>query len=165
MLRDPVDRAYSHYLHMVRLGFESLGFEDALRAEESRISGDMRKMASDPDYHAIESALRYSYVERGKYAMQLQHWFKYFDRSNVLLIQSEEFFREPGATFRRVVDWLGLPAWEPEVYDNFSYIGGTSPGPSAKMLPNTRRELELAFAPHNEALFELLGEDLDWGGF
>ena len=32
LLRDPVERAYSHYRHMVRLGFEDLSFDEAIRA-------------------------------------------------------------------------------------------------------------------------------------
>ena len=34
LLRDPVERAYSHYLHMVRLGFEERTFEEGARARD-----------------------------------------------------------------------------------------------------------------------------------
>ena len=37
ILRDPVDRAYSHYRHSVRHGFEDLSLRDALQAEAERL--------------------------------------------------------------------------------------------------------------------------------
>ena len=39
LLRDPAERAYSHYWHNVAVGKESLGFEEALAAEPERIAG------------------------------------------------------------------------------------------------------------------------------
>jgi len=36
LLRDPVDRAFSHYMHHVRDGYETLYFEEALKMEEKR---------------------------------------------------------------------------------------------------------------------------------
>ena len=39
LLRDPVERAYSHYQMMSRTGREKLGFEEALAAEPERLAG------------------------------------------------------------------------------------------------------------------------------
>lgn len=40
VLRDPVERAYSNYMHHVRDGFEKLSFRDALNNQEERMSQD-----------------------------------------------------------------------------------------------------------------------------
>ena len=47
LLRDPVARAYSHYLHEERRGFEDLPLEEALAAEPSRLAGDEAKLLAD----------------------------------------------------------------------------------------------------------------------
>ena len=48
LLRNPVDRAYSHYCRMVKKGRETLSFEDALAQEEIRTRGEGQRLAADP---------------------------------------------------------------------------------------------------------------------
>lgn len=47
ILRNPVDRAYSHYQHTVRIGRESLIFENAIEKESERIDPAWRKLKED----------------------------------------------------------------------------------------------------------------------
>src|ERR1700730_9070734 len=54
LLRNPVTRAYSQYHHAVELGHETLSFEDAIRGEEERTSGEQRKMLQDAHYYSEE---------------------------------------------------------------------------------------------------------------
>jgi hypothetical protein len=61
ILRNPVDRAYSHYWHNRSVGREQLSFEEALEAEATRIDAD------DPHARAY-----WSYVDRGRYVHQLR---------------------------------------------------------------------------------------------
>ena len=44
LLRNPIDRAYSHYQHMVRVGREPLSFEEAIAAEPERLAGEAEKI-------------------------------------------------------------------------------------------------------------------------
>ena len=55
LLRDPVERAYSHYLHTRAYGVEPLGFAEALAAEPGRLAG---ALADGPDTPAAHHALR-----------------------------------------------------------------------------------------------------------
>src|SRR4051794_20653441 len=50
VLRDPVDRAYSHYQHEVALGVETLGFAEAVEAESDRLDGEEDRIEQDPRY-------------------------------------------------------------------------------------------------------------------
>ena len=61
MLRNPVDRAYSHYNMMVKKGLEQLSFEDAIKSETERLSGEMNKMLADENYISHNHRV-YSYV-------------------------------------------------------------------------------------------------------
>src|SRR5437773_1869883 len=63
LLRDPVDRALSHYHHEVALGREPLTFEEAIEAEPERTRGEEERLAREPGYfsHAWRA---YTYLAR-----------------------------------------------------------------------------------------------------
>ena len=119
MLRDPVARAWSHYHHMVGLGHEHLDFDAAVAAEHERCADDLARLADNP-LHDPVALLRYSYVARGRYAEQLARWFEHFPRNQLLVVRSEDFFADPGASYRRILDFVGLTPWEPEHFTNVS---------------------------------------------
>ncbi|HET7626188.1 MAG TPA: sulfotransferase [Verrucomicrobiae bacterium] len=67
LLRNPVERAYSHYQHQVRSRTENLSFEDALASEKERIQGEAEKLLKDDRFRSAKHR-RYSYLSRGIYA-------------------------------------------------------------------------------------------------
>ena len=162
LLRDPVERAYSHYRHMVRLGFEDLSFDEAIGREEERTTPDRARLRSDPLVHPAR-LLRYSYAARGAYAEQLERWFAHFPREQVLVVRSEDFFDRPAVAFAEILDFLELPAWRPGAFPNYS-----RPEPGAAgargLSEATKAHLARHFAPRNEQLSALLGRDMAWGG-
>ena len=98
LLRDPVERALSQYFHSVRLGFETLALEDALAAEEERLStGELQHLQE------------HSYVSRSRYLEQLDRYLKLFPDQQLLVLQSEPFFTDPAATWQQIETFLGLP--------------------------------------------------------
>lgn len=155
LLRNPVDRAYSHYNHELRRGRETLTFEQALDKEEERLEGEEERMAKDPDYVSFAHQ-RHSYLARGRYAEQLERWFALFPRERMLVLQSEDMFRDPGEVYEQVLDFLGLPPVDPPEFGVFN------PGKYKEMEGATRRRLEETFEPLDEDLFKLLGRTLDW---
>lgn len=102
VLRDPVERAWSHYRYEVARGFETLGPGAALEAEGTRLEQD--------DGEARWFAHRHhSYVGRSRYAEQLTRLREHFAEDQILVVQSEQVFAEPEATMTRVFTHLGLP--------------------------------------------------------
>jgi hypothetical protein len=97
LLREPVERAFSHYNHEVSRGFEPLSFETAIAIEETRLATGQQSAWQ-----------HYSYVARGKYAEQLGIYRQYFDYSQILLLKSEDFFAHPQATVDLVTEFLEL---------------------------------------------------------
>ena len=110
LLRNPVDRAWSHFQHMVRLGYESLGFADALDAEGERCTADLDQLMAEPD-HNPKALLRFSYIARGHYADQLSRWFAHYPRERFLILRSEDVFADPAKEYGRIFDFLQLPPW------------------------------------------------------
>ena len=155
LLRNPVDRAYSHYSHIHRVGREPLSFEDAIEAEPERLAGEAEKIQADPNYSTF-THVHYSYLTRGRYVEQLPRWLERFPRDRMLILSSEELSREPAASFQKALDFLGLDAWTPEQFSIFKQ------GSYEQMDPATRKKLVEYFRPYNQQLYDLLGMKFDW---
>ena len=108
LLRNPVDRAYSHYQMIVKLGLEPLTFEEALAAEEERLSGEKAKMIDDEHYRSFNHQYL-SYLSRGIYVDQLIHWSKFFGPEQTLMLKSEAFFERTTETLGLILNFLGMP--------------------------------------------------------
>jgi hypothetical protein len=155
LLRNPVDRAYSHYNHMLRVGREPLSFEEAVACEPERLEGEAEKIIADPRYSTFKH-LHYSYLARGRYIEQLKKWFEYFPRQQVLILASEELYVSPKTATLKVAEFLGLPAWAPANYLAFKQ------GSYEKMPPRLRKRLVDYFRPYNRQLYAFLGVSFDW---
>ena len=155
VLRDPIERAYSHYNHIKRLNREPLSFEEAIEKEQERITPDIEKLAKDEFYKA-DQRRDYSYLTRGYYAKQLAEWYKYFPKEQLLVVQSEEFYRETPRVYNEIVEYLGLNSYTLPVFEAKNALK------YAKMAPETKEKLKAYFAPKNEELYELLGKRFDW---
>lgn len=102
VFRNPVDRAYSHYLHSKRDDHESENFEKSLELEVSRL----KKHENQSDYL---SYLRHSYVHQGLYAQMIDRYLQYFSLDNFLFIHFEnELLQERELTIKRILEFLEI---------------------------------------------------------
>jgi hypothetical protein len=157
VLRNPVDRALSHYQHEVRGGRETLSFAEAIEQESERLAGEETRLRNEPDYYSWNHH-RYSYLRRGLYMQQLRRWLQYFPRSQLLVLQSERLFRDTPATMAAVHRFLGLRDYRLERYDDSFEKGNYRRG----MPEELKTKLIAYFEPHNRDLFQWLGEEFDW---
>jgi ABC-type polysaccharide/polyol phosphate transport system ATPase subunit len=157
LLRNPVERAYSHYQMMVRRGLESLPFAEAVRAESSRgVEEELHKLEQDPAY-VSSICSHYSYLKRGLYAEQLDRWFRCFPREQFLIMSTEQLMSHTAECYERAVQFLGVPEWKLQDF-KLLHEGGYE----MEMNEEIRRSLSEYFKPHNAALFEMIGETYDW---
>lgn len=150
LLRDPVERAVSHYWHCRRMGIEPLSFREAVDAEQGRLASEAEAFARDGSgFHHRH----HSYVSKGEYAGQLRRWFEAVGRDRVLVLETGELFRgaQSGA---HLLEWLGLAPW-PE------------PLPAQNAAPRLEEddgalldELRRHFEAHNRELEDLLGRPM-----
>lgn len=111
VLRNPVERAYSHYQHEVRKGREPLSFEEAIEAESRRLAGEESKIISNPGYLSFAHQ-HHSYVSRGFYATQLKSWFKVFPKEQFFILTNEDLANDFSRIFEDLQAFLGLPTFE-----------------------------------------------------
>ena len=157
LLRDPIERAFSHYKERVRNGSEPLSFPEALAAETERLAGETDRMRQDPAYVSFAHEHQ-SYRSPGIYLPQVQAWRSEYPKAQFCVIRSEDMFTDPVSVYRRVLAFLNLPMWEPPTFRRFNFH------PSDDMPAAVREELTTFFAPHNRRLAEFLGMDLAWSG-
>ncbi|CAN5818082.1 hypothetical protein BH23ACT12_BH23ACT12_18360 [soil metagenome] len=158
LLRNPVDRAFSHYQHNVGLGVEDLGFEAALDAEEHRLAGEEERLANDPGYFS-PAHRRYSYAARGRYELQLARWLEYYGPAALKVVVSEEFFADPGGTLDGMLEFLGLTNFRLERYEAYSRRGRWDGPPLSEQ---TRGRLQEHFREHIGSLEARLGRSMPW---
>jgi len=95
ILRQPVKRAYSNYLHAKRADREPINsFIEAINSEEERIE---KKWS--PLYH---------YKEKGFYFRQLSRYFKEFKKEQIKVILFEDIIDDPQKISKEVFEFLGV---------------------------------------------------------
>lgn len=155
LLRNPAERAYSHYRFAVDAGQETLPFLDALRIEAKRLERGRLNLLDNP-FHTTTSGVYHSYVSHGFYANQLRTWFRHFDRDQFLIVRSEDYFADPLPHILKAQSFLGLsqmsmispPESHPRFYDNLTEA--------------TRKTIEKIFDRSNDDLCRMLGWSSAW---
>ena len=101
-LRDPVERAVSHYSMESGREAENLPFWIALLVEPIRIWGSNSPREEDSAWR------RHSYRSRGLYSYQLRNIYRYFSSEQVLVVKTENLMFKHESTLERVFDFLGV---------------------------------------------------------
>lgn len=158
LLRNPVDRAYSHYQHEFRSGHETLSFRDAIASEAVRTTNESARMQYDPDYQSTEYT-RHAYLGQGEYLAKLKPFFNHLCSKNIMIVNSDRFFAQTQQVYDDVVTFLGLDRF---ILKQIKPINAGSYPPLSEADPELARELRKHFEPHNESLYSYLGVNFGW---
>lgn len=150
ILRDPVDRALSHYHHEHRKGFEPIATPREAFAEEAR-----RMAEAEPGDYAHR---HYSYVSRGLYARQLRPWFEAFGHDRIHVSFLEEVVADRQKAFDDVARFLDIPS---HTYPDLK----SNSGRYQAMDPEEERDLTDYFREDVAELEILLGRQVPWTRF
>ncbi|MCB8924450.1 MAG: sulfotransferase [Ardenticatenaceae bacterium] len=103
ILRNPVDRAYSAYMHLIRDGREPISdFGQALRLEEERV-----RLNWGPIWH---------YTRGGLYFEQVKRYYDLFEKDQLRIYLHEELDQTPELVLKDVFNYLGVSdSWMPDV--------------------------------------------------
>lgn len=160
LLRNPVDRAISHYFHQVRKGREKLPIMEALKAEEARLS----KALESKNYRDF-NFINYSYKARGHYKDQVEKYFNLFERDNIFLVDSKDLFKDTSSLLTNIFRFLKVD--QSFVVENLEPRNTLS---RDKYLSKSREELGSCvydylneyFHSKNLDLYQFLGNSYDW---
>jgi hypothetical protein len=147
VLRNPIARAFSHWNMTRGLMREPLAFLDAIKAEPERL----RQLP-------LGEAKRYTYVERGFYAQQLQRLWRHFPSAQMLIFKNEQLEHEVAKVLARIATFLRIAPFPPVTSRKTN-----AREYSAAMTEEERRYLVAVFEPEIRELERLLRWDCsDW---
>ena len=92
ILRDPIERTVSHYLHAYQRSREKRSLSDAVRSRSDN-----------------------PYVDPSRYHMQLEQYLEYYPLSQILILTTEDLRENPQLTLRQAVDFVGVTPFRFEV--------------------------------------------------
>lgn len=84
LVRDPVERLLSHYVHNVSENFEDRPLREALH---------------DPSR---------GYLDRSRYFMQIEQYLPFYPETRLLIVGQEDLRHDQQKTLRRIFDFLGV---------------------------------------------------------
>jgi len=155
MLRNPIDRAYSHYNMEKANKNEELSFEAAIEKEPERIRGEFEEMLNNKNNSGRNYPHR-AYLKSGEYLEQIKIWRELYPKENFIFIKSEELSKNPSFVYNDVLKFLGLPPFELKKYEKIRKRE------YEKMNPETRKQLTDYFNPLNKKLYDYLGINFGW---
>jgi hypothetical protein len=142
VLRNPIDRAFSHWNMESGRGIDDLPFSEALLQES------VRSRKALPNQHPV-----YSYVDRGFYTEQIRRVWRFFPKGQTLILKSDDLRGSPAAILRQVTEFLGVSPFdsveETEVFAN----------PHHKTMGENEAEYLRAIFEHDILALERM---LDW---
>jgi len=140
ILRDPIERAYSHYLADLRRGSVRISFLDAI---DTKIELDDEQKLN-----------RHIILEPGFYAEQVKRYLDTFGPNQVKIIIFEEFIKDPKKTFEEVLEFLGIEKTIVNTGKKFNVYGRPRNKISELILGNkTVRKFAKSLLPKNMNLF------------
>ena len=165
IVRDPVDRAMSHYIHRLDKGLESTQ------------SNFDRTIASIMDYNkpfSVKSSILFS---QSRFLEELEPWIANYGLDKIHIVDGDNFVKNPVQELQKVERFLGLKPFITE--DHFVYSARKrfyclKENNNAKCMPpkkgrphpqmsnETRSRLQEYFKPLNENLFMTIGMTFSW---
>ena len=97
ILRNPIERAFSHYQAAVREDRENLTFRDAVLTEMKR----HREAAPRRDR-------QHAYIDRGFYSEQIRNLWRLFPEQQTLFLRTDDLHSDPQTTMNSVFGFLEL---------------------------------------------------------
>lgn len=98
-LRNPAERAYSHWQSRKMSGEETRSFKEAIENEVRALDQQNWDQSTRPT----------SYLRQSRYADQIQHARQYFNPHNLLFIKAEDLRDDTEVSIYQILQFLGLP--------------------------------------------------------
>ncbi|MEC4894477.1 MAG: sulfotransferase domain-containing protein [Oscillatoria sp. PMC 1051.18] len=154
LLRNPIDRAYSHYAHRRRKGAEKeTDFKKVAIAEKKQLQ---EKLSSFWENDTQKPTLSCYHLATGLYIIHLQYWLEYFPPEQFLILKSEDLFSQPDQIVNQVTEFLELPQVSKQKFPVYNQ------GTYDEIDLALREELRSFFAPYNQQLYEFVKCDFGW---
>jgi tetratricopeptide (TPR) repeat protein len=149
MLRNPIDRTISDYYHHLNRGIETRTIPEIVSETRSYLKTTTCK---NLQYRRNE----FDYIIKSIYYPKIKRWLELFSQNQMLILESESFFKDPKNVMIKVFEFLELA---PHSFNEYSRY---NTGFYSKIEPNLIDNLEEIFYPFNRQLEEYLNRHFNW---
>ena len=155
IVRNPVQRAISHYFHSVRYGWQNEEISIEKLAASDQLIADWDRMKTEEGFLS-KSYFRLAYLHRGDYAVHLTSWLEHYDLSQILILRNEDLSENPEALYNQAIKFLNLKEWSPESFGRFNV------GIPKKYDDSIVNWLKEYYAPKIQEFEEICGRSFHW---
>jgi hypothetical protein len=114
ILRDPVERAFSHYKMLFRMGTLKESFDDLVERQLAPASLERARTVNLEGEHSL--------LVQGEYARILEGYRAHF--KNILVLFTEEMEKDPVKALDTFYDFIGVKPFYPENIGKKYFVGG-----------------------------------------
>lgn len=156
VLRDPAQRFYSHWKWEVLLTGKARADENPfIKTFSTYVDESLDSYAARP----IFSSCTFDGLTTSIYWHAVAGWIQCYGRENVMVIDAAEYFADANRCLNKIYEFVGLPAFEASLSKEKVLENPlTLPPPDDESMT----KLKKFFAPHNEKLWDLIGERFNW---
>lgn len=167
-LRNPIERAYSHWWHWYARDVEDLDFEQAVQEDLARIeAGWSGGTAHEMDVYkatldATGKGIYRSYIDSGYYYQQIERYLIHFPQKQIKIILLDDLQQSSHTVIKELEAFLGIDYYTP-VNFNSQAINPALPENTRKRTPITaafRAFLQNHYQTHNAQLAHFINRDL-----
>jgi hypothetical protein len=149
ILRDPVDRAISHYHHWIRVGNETKSLEEAFY-EELDLLENIQDFSSNNVYSLVKETQQY--LLKGLYILFLKNWLALFPKENMLILRTKDLADSPATVLHQVFKHLNLSTET----NNINYDNKKNTGSYQQIDSKLKNKLTSFYDPFNKELENFL---------
>ncbi|MDJ0647292.1 MAG: tetratricopeptide repeat protein [Xenococcaceae cyanobacterium MO_188.B19] len=150
LLRNPIDRTISWHYHKLSHGQLKADLETAILREIKNIEYFTEEEIVNSGYFKFDSIISSLYIYK------IKSWLEIFDREQILILQSEDFYAKPGENMAKVYKFLGLPN---QTLARYAKINSGFYNPADEKIRTILRDY---FDPYNQQLEKYLGMKFNW---
>ena len=177
MLREPASRALSHW-NMYRIFNKRSAtniYNDFVQYANEDIRNAVKELLFTKNFPSFEQCIQQdmkrfdqgdtsfepSFVRRGVYIRQVDHWLKYFDVEHTLFIEMGEL-GDPKSILQKISRFLSVEVDDEDLSGMISIQNKGSYEETDRRFSRTLSQLKEFYYPFNEELFKRIGKRYDW---
>ena len=171
VMRDPVARTYSHFVHhctLERMPLPSSSvFHEKVVANLEYFKNCLLRNQSifecaNDKYFTRPLLAQCGYVgfhlTTSMYYLHLSKWMQFFPRENFLFLRTDDMSSDPYTFMRSITNFLNIDEFPNQTAGLLLTRKRNKHGVNTSMLPETRAILSEFFHPFNEKLVQLIGD-------
>lgn len=168
-VRNPIERAYSHWWFWYSAEIESLSFEEAMQEDIERIqAGWLTQTPQEMDVYKqvldwTGKGIYRSYLDSGYYYQQICRYLEYFPKKQIKVVLFEDLEQDPYPLIKELENFIDTNYYKQNTFSLKKENVHVPDGHNRKRTPiseNFRTFLRNHYQEHNNNLAQFIGRDL-----